>query len=599
MAISSRLSALRQHMKSQGIDVFIIPSGDPHQSEYVADHWKAREWISGFTGSAGTAVITHNHAGVWTDSRYFIQAEQELEGSEVVLHKLTVPHTAEHLDWILANVPAGSNIAMDGQQGAMQQLRSMQRNLRSGNYLFNFYNQLLEAAWLDRPALPKRPVFELPTEFSGKSRGQKFVELRAELQNNGDTGILISALDEIAWLFNLRGSDVQCNPTFYAYAYLDQSRTVLFVHDGKVPNDIEADLKNENIELRDYDDVYSFVRDEIKSGQILVDPRSTNYTLYSQIPAEFVRDGNCPIQLAKTLKNPTEIAQIRKAMLKDGVALTQLYRWIEASLDAGVAITEAEVAEQLDAFRRQQQNYHGESFSAIVGYQGNGAIVHYRPDPNHSATLKPEGILLLDSGGQYLEGTTDITRTTALGTPTAQQKKHYTLVLKGHIQLDQAMFPAGTTGVQLDILARKALWQSQLNYGHGTGHGVGHFLNVHEGPQAFTPTAKSEKGSTPFMEGMITSNEPGFYLPGEYGIRIENLILCVPAGQTSFGSFLKFEALTLFPLELQLIDFDLLDTDEKKWIDQYHWKVYEELSPLLDNDEREWLREKCGLKAVA
>ncbi|MCB0644124.1 MAG: aminopeptidase P family protein, partial [Phaeodactylibacter sp.] len=494
---------------------------------------------------AGTAVITQDHAGLWTDSRYFIQAEQELADSEVVLHRLQVPHTAEHLDWLLEHLPAESNIAMDGQQASMQQLRGLQRTLRGGDFLYNFYNQVISASWLDRPALPQRPVFELPVEFAGKSRAQKFAALRSTLMGNGDDAILISALDEIAWLFNLRGSDVPCNPVFYAYAYLDQGKAVLFVHKNKLDQELIDDLKRENILLKEYDDIYTFVQNELDDNQILVDPRSTNYNLYTLLPPNQVRDDDSPIQLSKTIKNATEIAQIRKAMLKDGVALTQLYRWIEASLDAGMSITEAEVAEQLDAFRRQQLNYHGESFSAIVGYQGNGAIVHYHPDPERSATLKPEGILLIDSGGQYLEGTTDITRTTALGSPTSKQKEHYTLVLKGHIQLDQAVFPAGTTGVQLDILARKALWQSQLNYGHGTGHGVGHFLNVHEGPQAFTPAVHSEKGTTAFLEGMLTSNEPGLYLEGQYGIRIENLILCIAAGKSPFGNFLKFEALTL------------------------------------------------------
>jgi Xaa-Pro aminopeptidase len=592
MTILQRLERLRQAMQEEGLDAFLLPSNDPHQSEYVAAHWKAREWISGFTGSAGTVVVTPDHAGLWTDSRYFLQAEQELEGSGIVLQKQQVPHAPEHLDWLGNHLPAGSRIGLDGRLFTIGQIRSYERLFSPKNIHLVTETDLIKTVWTDRAPLPATPIFELPVSYAGQSRLDRLAAIRKEMEQKGLSHYLLTALDDIAWAFNLRGSDVECNPVFYAYALIETDRAHLFVASEKVPAEIKLALQQDGVEVHPYHAIEFFLEALPDGSPVGYDQYMTQYQFWRSLEHLACKENIAIVRHLKAIKNPVEIGHLREAMRRDGVALTHLYRWLEAAVKERT-VTEVEVAEKLDGFRRAQGDYHGESFAAIVGYKANGAIVHYRPEPGRCAEIYNEGILLLDSGGQYTCGTTDITRTTVFGHANPEQKRAYTLVLKGHIALATAVFPVGTTGVQLDTLARLPLWSHQKNYGHGTGHGVGFFLNVHEPPQGFVASAANSRGTTALEPGMLTSNEPGYYKTGEYGIRIENLILCVEAGQTESGRFLKFETLTLFPIDTALIDETLLSPQERNWLNDYHREVFETLSPGLNPEEVEWLKEKC------
>ncbi len=593
MSINNRIADLRQQMNQHGLAAYIIPSSDPHQSEYVADHWKSREWISGFTGSTGLVIITPDHAGLWTDSRYFIQAEQELADSEMVLHKLKVPHTPEYLDWLADTLPAGSKVGLDGWLFSVLQIRALHRVLHQKDIEVTSDLDLIDLVWSDRPALPQAQAFELPLSVTGQSRAAKIEQIKSEMQTQNCDYHLISDLADLCWMLNLRSSDIDYNPVTIGYLLIGPELHYLFIDEQKISADIRSNLQADGLSIKPYEAIKGFLEQLPAGARVLLDPRSTNISLYQCLSEEQVQRGDAPSVLLRSIKNKTEIEHIREAMLKDGVALTRLYRWLEERLQEG-PISEVAVAQQLDDFRRAQGDYHGESFSAIVGYAGNGAIVHYRPMPEHCADVKSEGILLLDSGGQYVQGTTDITRTTALSAPTAEQKRNFTLVLKGHIGLAKIRFPYGTRGNQLEILARQHLWQEGLNYGHGTGHGVGFFLNVHEGPQAIGSGATG-KAAIVLEPGMFTSNEPGYYQTGDYGIRIENLILCVEGLTTDYGRFLEFETLTLFPIDRNLIDWGLLNEAEKTWLADYHQQVYEQLAPRLVAEEQEWLREQCGL----
>ncbi|HFA51241.1 MAG TPA: aminopeptidase P family protein [Bacteroidetes bacterium] len=587
MTISEKLSALRANMKARGIDAYIVPSGDPHQSEYMADHWKSREWISGFTGSAGTVIVTAGHAGLWTDSRYFIQAAEQLKGSGIELHKLKIPHTAQHRDWLKGHLPEGSKIGFDGRVFSVGKVRSLAKFFYGKKFVFDTETDLIGGIWKDRPPLPKEPVFELPVKYAGLNRKAKLKQVRAKM--DGASHYLISTLDDIAWLFNLRGRDVECNPVFYAYAVVGEKKVWLFTETKKVSGKLKKKLNNDGIIIKPYKSLQGFLQKLPQSASILVDKNSTSNRVFNAIKKERIRDGKNIVRALKAIKNKKETGHIREVMAKDGAALVKLFRWLESTLEKR-PVPECEVAEKLIAFRRAQGNYFGESFPAIVGYQANGAIVHYHAEPATCASIEKKGILLLDSGGQYLDGTTDITRTIALGRPTGEQKKDFTLVLKGHIALAMAKFPAGTTGVQLDTLARMNLWQQQMNYGHGTGHGVGFFLNVHEPPQGISP-----RSSVALQPGMLTSNEPGLYKAGKYGIRTENLVLCAEDGEEGeFGKFLRFETVTLFPIDLSLIAKNMLSKEEKNWLNAYHEEVFEKLSPRLDRAEKAWLKGKCG-----
>ncbi len=579
MDVNTKLSKVRQQMTVQNIDALIIPSSDPHQSEYVASYWKSREWVSGFTGSAGTVVITQNHAGLWTDSRYFIQAERQLADSEVELHKLQIPHTAEHLTWICDTLPKGSKIGCDA------------RKFYEKDLDINTNINIIKEVWAKRPKLPSNQIFELDLQYAGESRLDKLKRIRDIISEQKCAFHIVTTLDDIAWIFNIRSNDVQCNPVTIAYAVIGLKEVFLFIDNQKVPQKLKAIFQKERIYIKPYDSIEYFLSHLPTDQPVLVDPKKISNTLFNAIPEKLVVKGNTISTPMKAIKNEVEIANIKKAMIKDGVALTRLYRWLDTELEQR-GVTEVEVATKLSNLRRAQGDYHGDSFGAIVGYKSNGAIVHYSAEKATCATIQKDGILLLDSGGQYLQGTTDITRTTALGLPSAEQKRNFTLVLKGHIGLAMIRFPKGTRGNQIEVLARQHLWANGLNYGHGTGHGVGYFLNVHEGPQALGSGATAS-AAVPIEIGMFTSNEPGFYKTGEYGIRIENLILTVKDQDTDYGEFLKFDTLTLFPIDQKLIDRDLLNPDELAWLNTYHQKVYELLAPALNADEQKWMKAMC------
>jgi Xaa-Pro aminopeptidase len=580
-------------MRDLNLDAYLIPSSDPHQSEYVAPHWESRVWLSGFTGSSGILVVTQDHAGLWTDSRYFLQAEEELSQSEVALHKQTVPYAPEHLPWLIDQLPEGSTVGCDGYLFSHDELRGIEKELGQNKLMLNYSVDIVAQIWANRPSLPQKEAFEHETRFAGKSREEKLSVVRKEVTAAGANTYLVSTLDDIGWTLNIRSSDIAYNPVCISYLAIEKDRAYWFVDSSKISSSLEGKMEKEGIYLKAYDAVEDYLKKLPAGTKLLVDPSTLNARLYEAIPTGLSVKGWNIVCNLKALKNETEIGHIRNAMKKDGVALLRFYRWLEATLATGETVGEAAVAEKLAGFRSRQAGYFGESFGAIVGYQSNGAIVHYRAEEGKCAQIGQQGILLLDSGGQYMDGTTDITRTTALSDASEEQKTNYTLVLKGHIALASAKFPAGTTGVQLDTLARMFLWQAGLNYGHGTGHGVGFFLNVHEPPQGITPNPRTSRGQNPMQPGMLTSNEPGFYKTGEYGIRIENLVVCVEAEENEYGKFLGFETVTLFPIDTTLIKVEMLDQQEKQWFNNYHQKVFESISPALDDQEREWLAKKC------
>lgn len=587
--VLNRLAELRNSMIKNGIAACIIPGTDPHASEYIADYWKEREWISGFDGSAGTAVVTLNSAGVWTDSRYFLHAAEQLEGTGIELMKQGLPETLEILPWLATQLKAGEKVGVNPQMFSLNVYSSMKNELKM-NSLELVSIDLPSEVWTDRPSLPLNPFYAYNVRYAGKSTVDKLALVRAELKKAYADVFIMSALDDIAWLFNIRGNDVDYNPVVISYAIVENDKVTLFVASEKLTPETITYLKNEGVIVENYQAIYDNIKNMHSSKGVLVDGAKLNQALFEAIPTTCeIRNSMSPIFKLKSVKNEVEMAGVRSAMIKDGVALTRFFMWLEANLNTG-KLSEISISKRLFEFRADQENFMGESFGTIAGYAEHGAIVHYNAQPETELTLKAENILLLDSGGQYLDGTTDITRTIALGNPTNQQQIDFTLVLKGHIALATALFPVGTRGSQLDILARKALWDLGLNYGHGTGHGVGHFLCVHEGPQSI----RMDENPTVLQAGMMLSNEPGMYRTNEYGIRIENLVHVVPAQKTEFGQFLKFETLTLFPLDRELIDVSLLDENEIFWIDEYHAEVLRKLSPKLSDEEVIWLENKCN-----
>ncbi len=596
MEISSKIAALRAAMKARNLAAYLITSSDPHQSEYVAPHWETRKWLSGFTGSAGVLVVTMDHAGLWTDSRYFIQAEQQLSGTPIKLHRLGPARGPEHIEWLGEQLPIGSILGMDGMLCSLNQNRNIVKVLHRHGLEFENNHDLTDEIWADRPPIPKADIFELSSSFAGLDRSQKFAKIRKAMTSQGADYYLLAALDEIAWTFNLRGRDVEFNPVFIAYTVITMDKVFLFTDIQKISQNLKEKLNEDGILLQAYPKITEFLETLPATANLLIDKSTTSIGLHQKIEKANIIAGSSIVRDLKGRKNETEIKHIRQAMRYDGVALTRLYRWLDEKLTTNTPVTEAELADQLAAFRAEQPGYYGESFPAIVGYQANGAIVHYRPEHGKSATIQPSGLLLLDSGGQYESGTTDITRTTALGPVTDDQRLHYTLVLKGHLGIALLHYPEGTKGYQIDTLARQDLWKAHLDYGHGTGHGVGFFLNVHEGPQSISSAAG--RGSIPLEVGMLTSNEPGFYLPDGYGIRIENLVLTAPAGESAFGNFLKFDTVTLFPIDLSLVLKELLTEAEITWLNDYHRIVFEELSPLLKPEEVNWLKSKCQPLAI-
>ena len=588
-SIKNRLASLRKAMLQTGVSACIIPGTDPHASEYIAECWKERVWISGFNGSAGTVVVSTDKAGLWTDSRYFLQGAEQLAGTGIELMKQGLPETLEIIPWLSDELKAGDKVGVNPQMFSVNAYATMKTELMMvGIELVSV--DLLAEVWAERPLLPLNPFFVFDTKYSGKSTTEKLTALRAELKKARANVFVMSALDDIAWLFNIRGNDVDYNPVVIAYALVEEDKATLFIAPEKLTTETRIYLENEGVSVAAYTGIYDALRGISASKAVLIDCAKLNQSLFEAIPAGCAkRNTMSPVFKLKSIKNEVEMAGVRRAMVKDGVALTKFFKWLEENVDSEV-LTEVTVDKKLYEFRSQQENFIGESFGTIAGYGPHGAIVHYSATDESASTLKPEGIFLLDSGGQYLDGTTDITRTVALGKVTDKQKADFTLVLKGHIALGTAIFPTGTRGTQLDILARKAMWDLGLNYGHGTGHGVGHFLNVHEGPQSI----RMDENPTVLQLGMFMSNEPGMYRTGEYGIRTENLVHIVPAMQTEFGQFLQFETVTLFPIDKELIATEMLTASEKAWLNAYHQKVFESVSPLLTTEEKKWLENKCS-----
>ena len=587
MDINQGLTDLREVMKREHLSAFIFPSTDPHQGEYVPDHWKGREFISGFDGSAGTAVVTMTSAALWTDSRYFLAAEEQLRGTEFQLMKLKIEGTPTMAEWIGRECGPGAEVGVDGLVCSASFVKELIADLRKqGGITLRTNLDPLAQIWRDRPAIPENQVEIYPLEYAGERAHDKIARIRKALREKHADGMLMSALDDIAWTLNLRGSDVHCNPVFVSYLLISSKAVILYINKVKLSPEVEAYLKAEGIGVAPYEDVKKGLKDYFEYN-ILLDPDEVNYTLYKAVTREIVEEES-PVKRMKTIKNPTEIAGFKSAMLKDGIAMVKFLKWLMPAVEAG-GQTEMSVDEKLTSLRAEQPLFRGISFDTIAGYQSHGAIVHYEATPETNAPLKPEGFLLLDSGAQYLDGTTDITRTIALGPLTEEQKRVYTLVLKGHIQIELCKFPSGASGTQMDVLARQALWREGLNYLHGTGHGVGIYLNVHEGPHQF----RMEWKPAPFVAGMTVTDEPGIYLAGKFGVRIENTLLVIPYKETEFGKFLQFESLTLCPIDKTPIIKELLLQEEIDWLDDYHQHVFEKLSPYLDFDEKEWLRRAC------
>ncbi|MFK7906001.1 MAG: aminopeptidase P family N-terminal domain-containing protein [Chitinophagales bacterium] len=585
--MSLKIEQLRKYLIQKNAVACIIPSTDSHQSEYIADHWKLLEHLSSFSGSAGTLVVTLKEAFLWTDSRYFTQAENELEGSGIVLKRLGKARKPEHLFWLRDNLDANSGVLFDGRLFSMTQLQGIESMFAGKNLSLIEIGELPSEIWEDQPSLPLSPIFRHELQYCGKSSRDKLQELRTFLKEQKADFQLISSLDDIAWLFNIRGSDVAYNPVVYSFALVSEEKAILFVNPKKIPSAIVKDLQSEGIELQDYTSIYEYLGNLPINSTVVLDPDKTNVYLRQAIAAD------CPIikmpnhtTYLKAIKNEVEIEHWRKVMVKDGVALVKFYIWLEAQLEEGNRVTEWTAAERLHEFRAEQAEFIGDSFGAISAYRASGASPHYSPKKGTSRVIQKEGMYLLDSGGQYLGGTTDITRTISLGMPTPQEKRDFTLVLKGFIQLSKVVFPVGTKGYQLEVLAKTALWEYGLNYLHGTGHGVGFCLNVHEGPQNFGSAVTSDPNSA-FEVGMVTTIEPAFYRPQHYGIRTENVVITI---HSEFQSFLKHEAITLFPIATNLTDKSLLHSDELQWLEDYHQKVWQDLSPHLSEKEQDWLK---------
>lgn len=585
--INQRLESLREVMRREHLSAFIFPSTDAHQSEYVADHWQGRTWISGFNGSAGTAVVTMKSAALWTDSRYFLAAEEQLKGTEFQLMKLKIEGTPTISEW-LAQELQGENaeVGLDGMVNSYHETMGLIADLRkSGGITVRTNFDPLGLIWTDRPAIPANPVEIQPMEFAGESVASKISRIRTALRQRHADGMLISALDDIAWALNLRGTDVHCVPVFVSYLLISSQQVSLYVDSAKINDEVKAYLTENGISLYPYNKVAEGL-ERYSEYNILLDGDETSYFLWKTVKCQEIIAGNSPVPAMKAQKNDREIAGFRQAMLRDGVAMVKFLRWLKPAVEAG-GQTEISIDRKLTSLRAEQHLFRDISFDTIAGYQAHGAIVHYEATPETDVALKPEGLILIDSGAQYQDGTTDITRTIALGPVTEEMKHVYTLVLKGHIQLELAKFPDGASGTQLDALARECMWREGYNYLHGTGHGVGSYLSVHEGPHQI----RMEWKPTPLRAGMTVTNEPGLYLSGKFGVRIENTLLIKDYQTTEFGKFLQMESLTLCPIDLIPVDFSMLQPEEIEWLDTYHRDVFEKLSPYLEGEDLEWLKE--------
>lgn len=571
-------------MQSKSISAYITYSTDPHSGEYVPAHWESRKWITGFTGSAGTAVITSDDGGLWTDSRYFIQAEEQLTDTGLKLFKERMPKTPSIPQWLCRVLKKGERVGIDGYTTPLQTVNELKNELSDYGIEIVMIEDPYKTIWNDRPDLPDNKPFILEEKYSGESASSKISTIRNHISNTGTDYILISALDEIAWTLNMRGTDIECNPLFVSYLLISEKEATLYINKNKLTETTVDYLQSQGVGHRNYENIESDLT-AISGRKIAMSP-SINFAMYnaaSEHNTVFIQAS--PVSKYKAIKNQIEINGFRNAMLRDGVAMVRFLIWLQKNIGNGNP-TELSIDEQLYKERSAMENFRGISFATIAGYQEHGAIVHYEADEHSASILRPEGLLLIDSGAQYLDGTTDITRTIPLGPTTEEQKKDYTLVLKGFIQLAMAEFPQGTCGTQLDVLARLAMWKEGINYGHGTGHGVGHFLNVHEGPHQI----RMNNVPTPLQPGMTVTNEPGIYRAGKYGIRTENTMLTVPSRKTDFGEFYKFEQLTLCPINTETILWGMLSSEEISWLNEYHETVYSKLSPLLSDEEKQWLR---------
>ncbi|MDY3897885.1 MAG: aminopeptidase P family protein [Prevotella sp.] len=588
MNVTDRLARLRELMRREKLSAFVFPSTDPHNGEYVPDHWKGREWVSGFNGSAGTVVVTGNAAALWTDSRYFIAAAQQLEGTGIELMKLKIPGTPTIAEWLGQQLIdcQRPEVGIDGMVNSQASAEALIADLRShGGITVRTNLDPLKTIWTDRPPIPQDLVSVHPLEYAGENVKSKVSRIRKALRDLHADGMLMSALDDIAWTLNMRGTDVHCNPVFVSYLLISSNSVTLYINKVKLSHVVMAYLQDNGVSIDDYENVDKGLK-SYPDYNILIDPDETCYTLARIAACQEVVRSKSPVPALKAVKNEAEIRGYRSAMLKDGIAMVKFLKWLKPAVQAG-GQTELSVDRKLTSLRRQQPLFRDISFDTIAGYATHAAIVHYEATPETDIPLEPHGMILIDSGAQYQDGTTDITRTIALG-PVSDYEKHvYTLVLKGHIQLAMCKFPKGAAGTQMDILARSAMWREGLNYLHGTGHGVGSYLNVHEGPHQF----RMEWMPAPFVEGMTVTDEPGIYLPDRFGVRIENTMIVEKYKTTEFGEFLQFDALTLCPIDTAPIDVSMLSDEEVEWLNSYHRRVYDAIAPYVSMDEREWLRE--------
>lgn len=586
MNINERIAALRKLMQEKGIYAYVIPTADPHQSEYVGDHWKTRVWISGFTGSAGTVVVTMDKAYLWADGRYFIQAANQIKGSEIELVKMGLPGVPTYTEWLKDNLKEGQAVGFDGKTFPQAGVKQMKKKFASKDIKLIEDYDLIGELWIDRPELPMDEIFILDVKYAGKSPKEKLEEVREKMKKEDVDYYLIGSLDDIAWLYNIRGKDVESNPVVTSYALVSMNTACLFIHKNKVPKEVEKYLNENGIEIYEYDEVRKHVEKIDKNTRVYIDPNRINRWLYNGIPEECeVVEGRDITTDLKAVKNEVEIKNLKNAYIKDGVALVKFMHWLDQNLGK-TEITEVTVDEKLEEFRSMGEKFVEPSFGTIAGYKEHAAMMHYSATEETAYSLKKEGMLLIDSGGQYYDGTTDITRTLVLGPITEEEKRDFTLTLKGHINLIKARFLYGATGSNLDVLSRFPLWQEGLDYKCGTGHGVGFFLNVHEGPHRISPAPNNIR----LEEGMVITIEPGVYKEGKHGVRIENDVVVKKDIETDSGQFMKFETISFCPIDLEGVDVSLLDEGEREWLNNYHKEVYEKLSPYLTEEEKEWLK---------
>lgn len=584
--INERIASLRSLMKERGIDAYIIPTYDPHQSEYVGDHWKTRVWISGFTGSAGTVVITMKEAGLWTDGRYFIQAANQIKDSEIKLFKMGIPGVPSYMEWLKENLTEGSSLGYDGKVFPVSDVKQIEEKLSSKNIKLVEEYDLVGEIWGDRPELPMDKIFIYDVKYAGKSPKEKINEVREKMEKVDASYYVLGSLDDIAWVYNIRGNDVECNPVVTSYGLISMDKAYLFVHKSKVPTEVEKYLNDNGIEVAEYDEVRKYAENIKENSRVFIDPSRINKWLYNGIPSscKIVEGRNITTDL-KAVKNSVEIGNLKNSYIKDGVALVKFLYWLDQNIGK-IPMSEISVTEKLEDFRREQKDFVEPSFDTIAGYKEHAAMMHYSATKESDYSLEKEGMLLIDSGGQYLDGTTDITRTIVLGPISEEEKKDFTLTLKGHINLIKARFLYGATGSNLDVLSRFPLWQEGLDYKCGTGHGVGYFLNVHEGPHRISPAPNTVR----LEEGMVVTIEPGVYKEGKHGIRIENDVVVKKDIETDSGQFMKFETISYCPIDLEGVDVELLNESERQWLNNYHEEVYKKLSPYLEGEEKEWLR---------